>query len=255
MHDDELKTGGKNGTSAWGLILLWINRNRPAAWVVVITIGLVLFLNLLPEAVRAFFWRGIRDNALLAVMLFVFVMLAISLVWSTGQRLDALAFLFFNLRGPRSKWLDYVMLGFTQLGSGVAALVLALVLFSSGLRLLAYELVLGTLTLWLLVELLKALVRRSRPFIRLAETRIVGWRERGLSFPSGHTSQVFFLATLIVQYFQASLWTVGFLYAMALLVGITRMYVGAHYPRDVIAGAILGSVWGVMGGVIYGRWL
>ena len=30
------------------------------------------------------------------------------------------------------------------------------------------------------------------------------------------------------------------------------MYVGAHYPRDVLAGAILGSAWGLLGGIVYG---
>jgi membrane-associated phospholipid phosphatase len=35
-------------------------------------------------------------------------------------------------------------------------------------------------------------------------------------------------------------------YGIAGLVAFTRVYVGAHYPRDVIAGAILGSVWGIV---------
>jgi membrane-associated phospholipid phosphatase len=30
------------------------------------------------------------------------------------------------------------------------------------------------------------------------------------------------------------------------------MYVGAHYPRDVLAGAILGSAWGLLGGIVFG---
>jgi len=42
------------------------------------------------------------------------------------------------------------------------------------------------------------------------------------------------------------------LYTIALLVGITRMYVGAHYPRDVLAGAILGIVWGLLGVLVNG---
>jgi membrane-associated phospholipid phosphatase len=37
------------------------------------------------------------------------------------------------------------------------------------------------------------------------------------------------------------------LYTLAALVAVTRMYIGAHYPRDVLAGAILGSVWGLLG--------
>jgi membrane-associated phospholipid phosphatase len=35
-------------------------------------------------------------------------------------------------------------------------------------------------------------------------------------------------------------------YAVAALVGFTRIYVGAHYPRDVIAGIVLGSLWGIL---------
>lgn len=255
MRDDELDTGGKIRFGGWGRLFQWVNQNRPLAWVILISIGLALFWNLLPAGVRTFFEVGIRANALTTALLLGFVLLAVSLVWTTGQRLDAWAFRIFNLRGQRPLWLDYVMLGFTQLGSGLAALGLALFFYFFGRRLLAYELVLGTLTLWLVVELLKALVRRSRPFIRVAETRIVGWRERGRSFPSGHTSQVFFLATMVVQHFEADLPAALFAYALALLVGVTRMYVGAHYPRDVLAGAILGSVWGVLGALIYGRWL
>ncbi len=60
------------------------------------------------------------------------------------------------------------------------------------------------------------------------------------------------MATLLVGYFSPGFWTVGLLYATALLVGVTRMYVGAHYPRDVLAGAILGSAWGLLGGIVYG---
>ena len=59
--------------------------------------------------------------------------------------------------------------------------------------------------------------------------------------------------TLLAPYFQTSVWVVVYAVRVALLVGITRMYVGAHYPRDVLAGAILGSVWGVLGRlIVYG---
>ncbi len=185
-------------------------------------------------------------------MLLVFSLLAISLIWSTGQQLDAWAFLFFNVRGLRPSWLDWIMLGFTQIGNGIVSLGIALVLFLAGDRLLSYETILGTLTLWLVVELVKFLIHRSRPFIKLVQTRIVGFRPSGRSFPSGHTSQAFFMATLMVRYFHPSVWVVFLVYATALLVGLTRMYVGAHYPRDVLAGAILGSAWGLLGVIIDG---
>jgi membrane-associated phospholipid phosphatase len=238
------------GTGAWERLISWVRSNSPLAWLVGLTAGLILFLVFLPSPLRIAFWHSLWAQGTLASMLLAFSLLALSLVWSTGQRIDAWAFLYFNLRGFRPPWLDWIMLGFTQIGGGVAALVTALVFFLAGERLLAYEFILGALTLWLVVALLKVLVRRSRPFIRLAQTRIVGYRAGGRSFPSGHTSQVFFMTTLMIQHFHASIWVAVVLYATALLVGITRMYVGAHYPRDVLAGAILGSAWGLLGGIV-----
>ena len=199
-----------------------------------------------------FFWHRLQAQPILASMIMGFSLLTLSLLWSTGQRMDAWTFLFFNVRGRRPLWLDRLMWSFTQIGNGMVATALALVLYFAGDRLLAYELILGTLTLWLVVELVKLLVRRRRPFIRLSQARIVGRRAGGRSFPSGHTSQAFFMATLVAGYFHAGVWAVCLLYASALLVGITRMYVGAHYPRDVLAGAILGSAWGLLGGIIGG---
>ena len=181
-----------------------------------------------------------------------FSLLTVSLLWSAGQRMDTWTFLVLNVRGRHPRWLDRLMWGFTQIGNGITSGVLALILFFNGHHLPAYELILGTITLWLVVELVKALVHRGRPFIRLTQTRIVGSRARGRSFPSGHTSQAFFLATLIAAYFHAGAWAVCLLYAIALAVGITRIYVGAHYPRDVLAGAILGTAWGLLAGIVYG---
>ena len=229
-----------------------LKRNRRVTWLAGVTIFLIVFLLLLPPDIRTVFWSGLQSHAILASMLLIFSLVAISLVWSAGQRLDAWVFLTFNLRWARPHWLDQVMLGFTQIGNGFAILAFAVILFLVNERLVAYELILGTLTLWLVVMLVKFIVHRSRPFILLKQARIVGYRARGRSFPSGHTSQTFFIATLMTQHFHASVWVAFLLYVIALMVGITRIYVGAHYPRDVLAGAILGSAWGLLGLVVEG---
>lgn len=237
---------------SWGRINDWVRHHQPISRLVSLTIGLIVFLALLPAYIRGFFWHGLQSHKVLTGMLLVFILLAISLVWSTGQQVDAWAFSFFNTRGSRPIWLDRIMLGFTQIGSGIAAIGIALALFLASNRMLAYEFMLGALTLWMVVEVMKLFVQRSRPFIRMTQTRIIGYRAIGRSFPSGHTSQAFFMASLISQHFHSSVWVVFLLYTIALLVGITRMYVGAHYPRDVLAGAILGSVWGFMGVIVEG---
>mgnify|MGYP000940663393 CR=1 FL=1 len=142
------------------------------------------------------------------------------------------------------------MLTVTQFGNGGVALAIACFLFIFHDHRLAYTLVLGTLTLWLVVELIKAMVHRPRPFIRLETVRIVGSPAVGRSFPSGHTSQAFFMASLFSHHFQMNLGLIVLVYLTAVLVALTRMYVGAHYPRDVLAGAVLGTFWGLMGGII-----
>jgi membrane-associated phospholipid phosphatase len=231
-----------------------VKRNRAVTWLAGISIALIALLIFFPSGIRTIFWLGLQSQAILVSMLLIFSLVAISLVWTAGQRLDSWVFLSFNLRWPRPRWLDQIMLGFTQIGNGFATLALAVILFLASERILAYELILGTLTLWLAVTLVKLLVRRPRPFIRLTQARIVGTQAHGRSFPSGHTSQSFFVATLMVQYFHMSVGPATLLYAIALLVGITRMYVGAHYPRDVLAGAILGGAWGLLGAIVNGYW-
>lgn len=233
-------------------LTLWVSQHRPFARLASLAIGLTVFLIFLPPSVRTFFWIGLKSHKVLVSMLLVFSLLATSLVWTTGQKFDTWAFLIFNVRGSRPLWLDRMMLGCTQIGSPIAVLGIALVLLLVNKRLLAYELILGAITLWLVVELIKYLVNRSRPFIRLTQTRIVGYPAIGRSFPSGHTGQAFYMATLMAQYFHFSVWVMVILYSAALFVGITRMYVGAHYPRDVLAGAILGSGWGLLGVIIDG---
>ena len=223
-----------------------------------LVIGLVLSSVWLPSGAWPALFAALRVQRTLVAMLLLFALIAVSLVWSAGQRLDTWIFLFLNLRGYHPRWLDRVMWLATQLGNMVTAFLLAGLFFVLDARRLAVEVILGTLTLWLLVETIKALTDRARPFLDLAETRIIGWRERGRSFPSGHTAQTFFLMTLLSHQFQPGLGGTVALYAVAVLVGFTRMYVGAHYPRDVIGGAVLGSVWGILATLVdpywYGLW-
>lgn len=228
--------------------------HRRLALLIGLAVGLVLSFIMLPNGAWTALFAALRVQQTLVAMLLLFALIAVSLVWSAGQRLDTWIFLFFNLRGYHPRWLDRVMWLATQIGNMVTACVLAGLLFALGARRLAVEVVLGTLTLWLLVETVKALTDRARPFLDLGEARIIGWRERGRSFPSGHTAQTFFLATLLSQQFQPGLGETIALYGVAVLVGFTRMYVGAHYPRDVIGGAVLGSVWGILATLVSPYW-
>ena len=230
------------------LLALWASRRR-AILIVLLVIALAVFYNALQPETRSALARGLFANRLMVALLLSFSLIMLSLLFSAGQRLDAWIFLFFNLRGRRPVWLDRFMWGFTQIGNGVVGLLLTAALYFAGLRSLAVQMLAGILTLWLVVELVKALVDRRRPYIVLEDTRVIGWRERGLSFPSGHTAQTFFMTTLLLQYFDLSFLVSGLLFGAAALVGFTRVYVGVHYPRDVLAGAALGTTWGLLMGL------
>jgi membrane-associated phospholipid phosphatase len=231
-------------------IISRINRVHPLFWLGFVIVSLILFIKFMPHSQWNLFWSVLKSQSLIMVMLLIFCLISVSLVWSAGQRIDAMVFTFFNHNIRHARQLDGLMLGFSQLGNGIFTMALASVLFIGVHHLLAYELVLGTLTLWLVVELIKVLVHRKRPFIKLENAQVVGLRERGCSFPSGHTTQAFFTSTLIIHYLNLSFIIIILLYSISLLVGITRIYVGAHFPRDVFAGAILGSVWGLMGVIV-----
>ena len=226
-------------------VLTWYAHRRRPAFLLLLLIGLTLSIAWLPAATRTSLWIAISAQRRLFLLLLVFALVTLSLIWSAGQRLDARIFMLLNMRGY-PKWLDHFMWLTTQLGNMLAALIAALLVFIFNQRPFAIEIVIGTFTLWLLVEIIKALADRDRLFLTFGQARVVGWHERGDSFPSGHTSQIFFLTFLFIHHFQLGIGLSLALYAIASLVGFTRVYVGAHYPRDVIAGIVLGSIWGIL---------
>jgi undecaprenyl-diphosphatase len=107
---------------------------------------------------------------------------------------------------------------------------------ATGLRFLSAGLIAYSLELPL-YKLVKHLIKRDRPCEALADVhrRIVP--SDRFSFPSGHTAAAFVMAVLIAHFFPLlTVPAVGW----AVLVGLSRIYLGVHYPTDILAGMGLG---------------
>ncbi|MBT4153307.1 MAG: phosphatase PAP2 family protein [Candidatus Magasanikbacteria bacterium] len=82
---------------------------------------------------------------------------------------------------------------------------------------------------------------REFPSIRELLSPMNTWK----AFPSDHTITVTIPIVLAVQFF-APVWFVAVLVIAGLMVGIGRIYVGVHYPRDIIGGAVIGALFTIL---------
>lgn len=90
---------------------------------------------------------------------------------------------------------------------------------------------------------IKPLAARTRPYLALEWLELLVHEEASFSFPSGHSASSFACAAALTCAFGKR----GALaFIPAALIALSRIYVGVHYPSDVIIGAALGSLVGVV---------
>jgi diacylglycerol kinase family enzyme/membrane-associated phospholipid phosphatase len=156
------------------------------------------------------------------------------------QALDAAIFLKVNaLSWGLADRAAHVISSTMRYGEGWALVLflMSLVDFRTGLRTAVEAVPVIGLTMLTVNYPLKRFFRRRRPFIAFVKARVFGTRPRDYSFPSGHAAAGFAGALVLGAHAPA---LAPLFYALAVVVSLSRVYLGVHYPSDVAFGGLLG---------------
>jgi len=166
---------------------------------------------------------------------------ASSLFPSPFKEWDLEIFKLINL-GLSSQALDAILGLITQFGSTIFWLAVAVFLWVTGKKEDAVLLTVAIVVGGILFFPIKLIVSRARPYQVLFEIHVID-PEGGFSFPSGHTKNAFSGAVILGN--KHKKWA-PLLYVLSSIIGFSRIYVGAHWPTDVIVGAISGCLFGTI---------
>ena len=131
--------------------------------------------------------------------------------------------------------LDTIMRSLTQMGSTAAAVIISIAMMLYNKH-IGFMLVLNLLSSQLIIQLLKRIVNRPRPYKTLEWAIAISPPKCRYSFPSGHSGSALSIALMLSSFFP---FIKIALIAIAILVGISRVYLGVHYPTDVLLGFVI----------------
>lgn len=154
----------------------------------------------------------------------------------------AASFLYLNPYHQTS--LDSFFIYLTFLGDGLFSMTVFLILLLLRRYSQAFQLMTAFLVSALFAQILKSLFSMPRPkeFFSAGQYAyfINGVTHTGFSsFPSGHSTSVFALATLLALFAKNKKWNILYLFG-AVAVGYSRIYLGQHFLGDVLVGSFLG---------------
>ena len=139
---------------------------------------------------------------------------------------------------------DVMLKYLTYIGDGIFMAALGIILWLVGKKKLGLLLMLSFLLSGLLAQSIKRLEQRPRPGLYFKKSEVIHRVDHELlkgrnSFPSGHTTTAFATFSLLAFATRNKLVQL-FFFAAAVAVAYSRIYLGAHFAEDVLAGAALG---------------
>lgn len=151
------------------------------------------------------------------------------------------------LNGYHNNFLDQFFKIYTNIGDGLFSVAIFILLFIAARRLLAVEVLLAYAISGIISPICKNIFATPRPKSFLQQHHIEYAYINSIdligntSFPSGHTISAFALATILALNAKNK-WLGLFYFATAALVGYSRIYLGVHFPEDVLGGSFIGVI-------------
>ncbi len=148
----------------------------------------------------------------------------------------------YALNGIHSEILDKIMVGITYLGEkGIFWIALSIILLFNAKTRKCGIFMLISMIIGLIVGngLLKNIVARQRPCWIDDTIKLLVANPKDFSFPSGHTLASF-EAAISILLFNKKWGIVATI--VAIMIGFSRLYLFVHFPTDVLAGAVLGTI-------------
>ncbi|MCR5645269.1 MAG: phosphatase PAP2 family protein [Bacteroidales bacterium] len=179
------------------------------------------------------------------------------------EAIDSQLFLFLN--GLHTEWLDTVMVAITEMWLWIPLYILLLYMVFKQYGKRGWWILLAVAVLILCSDQLSAhvckpLFHRLRPCFNPDLEGLVhlpkGLPGGRYGFVSSHAANTFAVATFLTAVLRKSYRSIGWwLFAWALVSSYSRIYIGVHYPGDILAGAVLGVLIGLIIAMIVRRLL
>ena len=174
----------------------------------------------------------------------LFILLLSGLILLTVTKAES----FISLNSFHSVFLNGFFVNYTFFGDGIFAIGLCIFLYYRKQKMLAVVVLMAYFSSGLFTQILKNIIYAPRPRIYFEASQYLFHVDNfgnsgggASSFPSGHTTSAFALATVFAIHFRKKYKSMLLLVAAA-LVGYSRIYLAQHFPVDVLVGACIGIV-------------